>query len=154
MIVGGGAAGLSGALNLARARRSVLVFDAGSPAALPRPMCRYLGGESTPSGELQAIGRGEVAGSRRGDRRGPGGLGRAAAGGGGAGHPGGDGGRLHGRRARLLVTTGIVDGLPPVPGHGARWGREVVHCPYCHRREVADRPVGVLPSARSPCIGS
>ncbi|MBK3590563.1 NAD(P)/FAD-dependent oxidoreductase, partial [Streptomyces sp. MBT57] len=42
------------------------------------------------------------------------------------------------------VTTGLVDELPPVPGLAERWGREVLHCPYCHGREVADRPVGVL----------
>ncbi|CAM5693853.1 NAD(P)/FAD-dependent oxidoreductase [Streptomyces californicus] len=45
---------------------------------------------------------------------------------------------------RLLVTTGLVDELPPVPGLAERWGREVLHCPYCHGHEVADRPIGVL----------
>lgn len=45
---------------------------------------------------------------------------------------------------RLLVTTGLVDELPPVPGVAERWGREVLHCPYCHGREVASRPVGIL----------
>ncbi len=54
-----------------------------------------------------------------------------------------DGGR--GVRARrLLVTTGLVDELPDVPGLAERWGRDVLHCPYCHGWEVRDRRIGVL----------
>ncbi len=63
VVVGGGAAGLSGALTLARARRSVLVIDAGEPRNAPAShVHNYLGRESTPPGELLAIGRGEVTG--------------------------------------------------------------------------------------------
>jgi thioredoxin reductase len=42
------------------------------------------------------------------------------------------------------VTTGLVDELPDLPGLRARWGRDVLHCPYCHGWEVRDRPIGVL----------
>lgn len=52
------------------------------------------------------------------------------------------------RARRLLVTTGIVDELPDIPGLATRWGRDVVHCPYCHGWEIRDEPVGVL--ATSP----
>jgi thioredoxin reductase len=45
---------------------------------------------------------------------------------------------------RLLVATGLVDELPDVPGLAQRWGRDVLHCPYCHGWEVRDRAVGVL----------
>jgi thioredoxin reductase len=48
------------------------------------------------------------------------------------------------RTRRLLVTTGLVDELPDVPGLRERWGRDVVHCPYCHGWEVRDRAIGVL----------
>jgi len=48
------------------------------------------------------------------------------------------------RARRLLVTTGLTDLLPAVPGVAERWGRDVVHCPYCHGYEVRDEPVGVL----------
>src|SRR5262249_21338110 len=57
---------------------------------------------------------------------------------------------LEGGRAvlarRLLVTTGLVDELPDIPGLAARWGRDVVHCPYCHGWEVRDQIIGVLAS--------
>ncbi len=62
VVVGGGAAGLSGALALSRARRSVLVVDAGEPRNAPAGhVHNYLGREGTPPGELLAIGRAEVA---------------------------------------------------------------------------------------------
>ncbi|MEU2902256.1 NAD(P)/FAD-dependent oxidoreductase [Streptomyces globisporus] len=147
VIVGGGAAGLSGALALGRARRSVLVIDAGEPRNAPAShVHNYLGRESTPPGELLAIGRGEAAGYGAEIVEG-----RVASAerlpGDGAGKQGfrvvtQDGRSVEARR--LLVTTGLVDELPPVPGLAERWGREVLHCPYCHGHEVADRPIGVL----------
>ncbi|MFB8140061.1 NAD(P)/FAD-dependent oxidoreductase [Streptomyces parvus] len=147
VIVGGGAAGLSGALALGRARRSVLVIDAGEPRNAPAShVHNYLGRESTPPGELLAIGRGEAAGYGAEFVEG-----RVASAerlpGSGEGEQGfrvvtEDGRSVEARR--LLVTTGLVDELPPVPGLAARWGREVLHCPYCHGHEVADRPIGVL----------
>jgi thioredoxin reductase len=48
------------------------------------------------------------------------------------------------RARRLLVTTGLVDTLPEVAGLAERWGRDVLHCPYCHGWEVRDRAIGVL----------
>jgi thioredoxin reductase len=48
------------------------------------------------------------------------------------------------RARRLLVATGLVDELPGIPGVRERWGRDVVHCPYCHGWEVRDRAIGVL----------
>ncbi|MFD0891761.1 NAD(P)/FAD-dependent oxidoreductase, partial [Streptosporangium algeriense] len=56
--------------------------------------------------------------------------------------PLGDGGRVHARR--LVVATGLADELPDVPGVAERWGRDVIHCPYCHGWEVRDEPIGVL----------
>ena len=61
VVVGGGAAGLSGALALARARRSVLVVDAGQPRNAPAGQVHnYLAREGTPPAELLAAGRDEV----------------------------------------------------------------------------------------------
>jgi thioredoxin reductase len=45
---------------------------------------------------------------------------------------------------RLLVTAGLVDELPDIPGLRERWGRDVLHCPYCHGWEVRDQRIGVL----------
>jgi thioredoxin reductase len=53
------------------------------------------------------------------------------------------GGRTIGAR-RLLVTAGLVDELPDLPGVREQWGRAVVHCPYCHGWEVRDEPIGIL----------
>jgi thioredoxin reductase len=48
---------------------------------------------------------------------------------------------------RLLIATGLTDELPEVPGVRERWGRDVLHCPYCHGYEVRDQPIGVLGSS-------
>ncbi|MFD0777048.1 FAD-dependent oxidoreductase, partial [Streptomonospora algeriensis] len=48
------------------------------------------------------------------------------------------------RARRILVAAGLVDELPDIPGLEQRWGRDVVHCPYCHGWEVRDRAIGVL----------
>ena len=45
---------------------------------------------------------------------------------------------------RVLVTTGLRDELPDLPGVRERWGRDLLHCPYCHGHEVRDQRLGVL----------
>jgi len=141
VIVGGGPAGLSAALMLGRARRSVLVIDSGQPRNAPAAhMHGFLSRDGVPPGDLLEAGRQEVAGY--GGEFHAGQAQSAATDGDGfaveldAGHT------VRGRR--LLVTTGIVDELPDIPGLEARWGRDVVHCPYCHGWEVRDQPIGVL----------
>ena len=143
VVVGGGAAGLSGAVALARSRRSVLVVDAGEPRNAPADgVHNYLGREGAPPAQLLATGRAELSGY------------------GGSVRPGVVTGverrtGRHGFRVllddgtavaarRLLVTTGLVDELPDLPGVAGRWGRDVLHCPYCHGWEVRDRAIGIL----------
>jgi thioredoxin reductase len=141
VVVGGGAAGLSGALALARARRSVLVVDGGEPRNAPADaMHNYLGRDGTPPGDLLAAGRAEVAGY--GGEVVSGEAVSAARTDGGFTVALGDGRSVSARR--LLVTTGLVDELPEVPGLRERWGRGVLHCPYCHGWEVRDQAIGVL----------
>ncbi|MBM7805143.1 thioredoxin reductase [Geodermatophilus bullaregiensis] len=141
VVIGGGAAGLSGALALGRARRSVAVVDDGTPRNAPaHEMHNYLGRDGTPPAELRSAGRAEVAGygvALVDDR--------VTAVGGSAGSFTVEtaGGRVLGAR-RLLVTTGLVDELPDVPGVRELWGTDVLHCPYCHGWEVRDQPIGVL----------
>ena len=50
--------------------------------------------------------------------------------------------RLQGRR--ILFATGASDELPDIPGARERWGRDFLHCPYCHGWEVRDQAIGVL----------
>jgi thioredoxin reductase len=141
VVVGGGPAGLSGALTLSRARRSVLVVDSGAPRNAPAGhVHNYLGREGTPPAELLATGRAEVASYGGAFRSGEVLAAEAAAGGFVVRLA--DGGAVRARR--LLVTTGLVDELPAVPGVRELWGSDVLHCPYCHGWEVRDRAVGVL----------
>jgi thioredoxin reductase len=145
VVVGGGAAGLSAALVLGRARRRVAVVDAGRPRNAPAAhMHGYLGSDGLSPAALLAAGRAEVTGYAGGlvsgtvtgispvpgeDRR----LFDV---------PLADGQVLRARR--VLVTTGLRDELPDVPGVRERWGRDLLHCPYCHGYEVRDQPLGVL----------
>ncbi|MCD2197759.1 NAD(P)/FAD-dependent oxidoreductase [Actinomycetospora endophytica] len=146
VVVGGGAGGLSAALTLARSRRRVLVVDAGEPRNAPADgVHNYLGREGSAPGELTAIGRAEVE-NYGGVVR----TGRVV-----SASPSHEGGFLLGlddggsaRARRVVLATGVVDELPGVTGLRERWGRDVIHCPYCHGWEVRDRRVGVL--ATSP----
>ena len=143
VVVGGGAAGLSGALVLARSRRSVLVVDAGEPRnASAAQMHNFLSRDGMNPLALLDVGQAEV--------RAYGGVvvqGRVR-----SATQATDGFRVtldDGRTVparRLLITTGLVDQLPEIPGLRERWGRDVIHCPYCHGWEVRDQAVGVLAS--------
>jgi thioredoxin reductase (NADPH) len=142
VVIGGGAAGLSGAVALARSRRRVLVVDAGEPRNAPAGhVHNYLAREGTPPADLLAAGRADVAGYggtvvagrvTAAERRDDGTFRVTLA----------DGRRTEARR--LLVTTGLVDELPDIPGVAPRWGRDVLHCPFCHGWEAQDRAIGIL----------
>jgi thioredoxin reductase len=140
VVIGGGAAGLAGAVALARSRRSVLVVDSGEPRNAPAAhVHNFLSRDGTPPSEILAAGREDLA--KYGGHAQTGrvtGLSR-------------DGERFAvqiGDRAvtarRLLVATGLRDELPDVSGLAARWGIDVLHCPYCHGWEVRDQRIGIL----------
>lgn len=141
-VIGGGAAGLSAALVLARTGRAVVVVDAGSPRNAPAAhMHGYLSRDGLPPRDLLAVGRQEVSGY--GGQLVDGSVTSLRSDGVRGFHVGlADGQQLSARR--LLVTTGLYDELPDVPGLRERWARDVLHCPYCHGHEVRDRPLGVL----------
>jgi thioredoxin reductase len=141
VVVGGGAAGLNGALMLARARRSVLVVDGGAPRNAPAAQVHgLLGHDGTPPAQLLARGRAEVL--RYGGDVLSGEVGAVARDDHGFAVALADGRAFHARR--LLVATGLVDELPDVPGLRERFGGDVLHCPYCHGWEVRDQAIGVL----------
>jgi thioredoxin reductase len=141
-VIGGGAAGLSAALVLSRARRKVLVVDAGEPRNAPAThMHGYLSRDGIPPAELLATGRNDVKGY--GGDIVAGSVTNLVP----DGHSGfwvllAGGQRISARR--LLVTTGLRDELPDIPGLRDRWARDVLHCPYCHGHEVRDQQLGVL----------
>ncbi len=148
VVIGGGAAGLSAALVLTRARRRVAVIDAGQPRNAPAAhMQGFLGSDGLPPSELLAAGREEVTGY--GGRLISGtvaGITPVATSMAASGRHFdvalNDGPSL--RTRRVLVTTGLRDDIPDVPGVRERWGRDLLHCPYCHGYEVRDQPLGVL----------
>jgi thioredoxin reductase len=142
IIVGGSFAGLSAALYLARARRSVLVLDTGAPrnrfAATSHGFFAQDG--SDPKVMLDTM-RAQVAAYPTAHFRNR----KAAA----ATREGGafrveltDGEAVTG--AKLLLAFGLTDILPEIPGIAERWGKTVIHCPYCHGYEFSEKRLGVL----------
>jgi thioredoxin reductase len=138
VVVGGGAAGLSAALVLGRARRRVAVVDAGAPRNAPAAhMQGFLSRDGMAPNDLLAAGRAEVTsyGVKLVEDHvvaiDTGFVVRLAG-----------GPALNARR--ILIATGIRDELPDIRGIVERWGRDLLHCPYCHGWEVRDQPVGVL----------
>src|SRR5690625_966294 len=141
LIVGGGAAGLTAALMLGRARRSVLVIDSGQPRNRPaahmhgfpsrdgtspseflRPTRAQLGqyGVAIPAAEVRTAATmpdGVQVTTTAGEEF----VGR-----------------------RLLACTSMYDQLADIPGLHESWGKDVVHCPYCHGWEIQDQRIGVL----------
>lgn len=142
IIVGGGPAGLSGALVLGRCDRRVLVCDDGRPRnAKSHAMHGFLSRDGTPPNEFLEIARKdlqrypsvefkliEVIDVQRADNQ----FHVTTA----------DGGHLWGKK--LLLTTGLVDELPPIPGLEERWGTSVFPCPFCDAWEFRGQPMAVM----------
>ncbi|RMB61453.1 SAM-dependent methyltransferase [Tessaracoccus antarcticus] len=153
VVVGGSAAGLSGAKIAARSRRSVLVIDSGAPRnSAADGVHNYLYSEGASPSRLGEIGRAEA--NHYGVQVLPGTASSATI----IDAPidGAsrftitielqDGGVRTVWARRLLLATGLVDELPDIDGLGERWGRDVLHCPFCHGWEVRDRAIGVIGS--------
>ncbi len=142
VIIGGGPAGLSAALVLARAQRRVVVIDAGRPRNAPAAHLQgFLSRDGMPPAELLAVGRREVESYGAVIQRGRVILIRGV-------QPNGfeittDNDFIRTAR-RVLVTTGLRDEIPQIPGLQERWGRDLLHCPYCHGHEVRDQRLGVI----------
>ena len=141
IIVGGGPAGLSGALVLGRCRRRVLVCDAGHPRnAASHGLHNYLTRDGIDPTEFLRLGREElrpydtvkmlaikVSEARRIEN--------------GFEVIFSNGERAFGRK--LLIATGVVDELPKIENLELFYGRSVFHCPYCDGWEMRDQPLAV-----------
>lgn len=142
IIVGGSFAGLTAALQLGRARRKVTVLDTGLPRnRFAAEAHGVLGHDGVPPATLLANARRQLAAydtvrlvSARADTA--------------EGTPDdfrvltGDGETLRGRR--LVLSYGITDQFPAIPGFAEAWGKSVIHCPFCHGFEVAGRHWGLI----------
>ncbi|NYT68897.1 thioredoxin reductase [Pusillimonas noertemannii] len=142
IVIGGGYAGMAAALQLVRARRSVLVIDAGERRnRFASHSHGFLGQDGVDAGEiamnarkqLQVYptltwleGRAEAVKGQSDD------FTVVTA----------DGQACQGRR--VLLATGVADQLPPIPGMAERWGKTAFHCPYCHGYELDGGQVGVI----------
>lgn len=142
VIVGGSFAGLSAAMQLGRARRKVLIVDAGLPRnRFASAAHGFFGHDGKPPQLLLGTAREQVLAYPTVSVQ-QGVASQAAP------HEGGfavtveDGKTLHTKR--LVLAGGVRDRLPAIPGLSERWGTGVLHCPYCHGYELRDRPLGVL----------
>lgn len=152
VIVGGGPAGLSAALVLGRARRRVILFDHGRYRnAASHHMHGYLSRDGIRPAALLEIGRREALGYGVSIRREevlevteiPSRQGRRAGAGGRTGFRVVPARGQSVRAKKILLATGVVDRIPPIPGIDALYGTSVHHCPYCDGWEWRDRRLAV-----------
>jgi thioredoxin reductase len=142
VIVGAGPAGLSAALILGRCGRRVLLCDGGG-GRNDRSLALhgFLTRDGTPPGELRRIARAQLARYQTVELRDVTvtDAGRTSS---GFVLQLATGETVH--TGKLLLATGVIDELPPIPGLAERWGRTVFPCPYCDAYEFRGRPLGVL----------
>ena len=149
-VIGGSYAGLSAALQLARARRQVLVVDADQRRnrfvdEAGETSHGFLTQDGRPPAEIAADAREQLMNYPNVEwLHGTAEDARVASDGRLEFRVGGD--AMSARQ--LILATGVRDELPPVPGLAERWGRSIFHCPYCHGYEMNAGPIGII--ATSP----
>jgi len=145
IIIGGSYAGLAAALQLGRARRRVLIIDAGQRRnRVAESAHGFLGQDGVAPADIAAKGRAEVLAYPTVSWL-EGFVTEARA---EAGHFKLQAGASTHTAKRLILATGVTDTLPDIPGLAEQWGKTVFHCPYCHGYELDHGPLGVL--ATSP----
>lgn len=141
IIVGGSYAGLAAAIQLGRARRSVLVLDAGQRRNRSAHRAHgFLGQDGVEPGLIAEKGRAEALAYPTVSYR-EASVARARV------IPGGFSVEIAGETLsakRLILATGVIDDLPEIPGVRERWGQSVFHCPYCHGYELNQGRVGII----------
>ena len=150
IIVGGSYAGLSAGLQLARARRQVLVIDAGQRRnRFAATSHGFLGQDGQAPEAIASQGRGQLMAyptvtwvqdrviQASGESQGFA-IGTEC------------NGTFHAKR--LILATGVVDELPAIEGLESRWGKHVFHCPYCHGYEICGTNIGVLIASKAEAM--
>jgi thioredoxin reductase len=142
IVVGGSFAGIAAALQLARANRPLCVIDAGQPRnRFASAAHGFVGHDGRAPQAIMADARRQllaypsasmIEATVESAVRTEGGFEVALSG----------GQRLRARR--LILATGVVDQFPPIPGVRERWGRSILHCPYCHGYEFLGRQLAVI----------
>jgi thioredoxin reductase len=144
IIIGGSFAGLSTASYIARARRRVLVIDAGSPRnRFATAAHGFLGQDGVAPADILATARTQLSAYPTVEFL----SGRAVSAQKtttGFSVDTDTGGRVV--AAKLVIASGRSDILPDIPGLKDRWGHSVLHCPYCHGYEIGGGQIGVLAS--------
>ncbi|CAN7215439.1 NAD(P)/FAD-dependent oxidoreductase [Massilia sp. LjRoot122] len=144
IVIGGSYAGLSAALQLARAWRQVLVVGAGQRRnRFASESHGFLGRDSQMAAAIAQAGRADVAAYPNVQWIDGSALDARAEGEGFVVELDGAA-PVQGRR--LVLATGVRDELPPVAGLAERWGRSVFHCPYCHGYELQQGAIGIIAS--------
>lgn len=141
LIIGGGPAGLSVALQLGRSLRSVLVCDNGEPRNGPAAESHgYLTRDGIPPEELRRLGREDVLkyGGEFRDTK----VTDVSRDANGFTSTLNSGETVTSRK--VVLATGVRDDLPDTDGFEEFWGSGVHHCPYCHGYEVGGEPLGVM----------
>jgi thioredoxin reductase len=146
LIVGGGAAGLSAALILGRARRTVLVIDDAQPRnSVVEFSHGFLTRDGIPPAELIRLGRADLSAYPTVELMNDSAL---------SVKTGGDtftlsiasGATVVGKR--LIIASGVFDQLPRVDGLAERWGKSIFVCPFCDGWEVRDQRIAVYGKGR------
>ena len=142
IVIGGSYAGMAAALQLVRARRSVLVIDAGERRnRFASHSHGFLGQDGVPPGEIAANARRQLDAYPTLSWI----KGRVEAITGQVDEftvTMSDHGSYRGRR--ILLATGVADQLPAVEGLAERWGTAIFHCPYCHGYELGQGRIGIV----------
>jgi len=145
VIIGGSFAGLTAAMQLGRARRKVSVLDTGlNRNRYAEHAHNVFAQDGTPPGDILARARAQVGSYPSVDLV----AGKAV-------QIEGEPDAFVVRTAageviearRLILSYGIVDEFPAIPGFAESWGKTVIHCPFCHGYEVAGKPWGLLYSS-------
>lgn len=144
IVIGGSYAGMAAALQLLRARRKVLIIDAGQRRNRAADASHgFLGQDGADPAMIAGKARSELEAyptlqwlddlALEASTNGPDG-GFSVRSWNGAHHVG----------ARLILATGVSDTLPDITGLAERWGQHVFHCPYCHGYELDQGEIGVI----------